>query len=77
MYLLKVQGIRKILISDLERPIEAEEQEQLVRERNRNFDKKNPWRDIAEEWTGPKKSREYEIPIDALDRPPRRYTQCR
>jgi len=54
-------------------PAEALEQEQLIKQKNKNFNKKNPWGDIAEEWSGPKKSREYEIPIESLDHPPRRF----
>ena len=41
--------------SFLEPPPEVVEKERELREKNRNFDKKNPWGEVAAEWASPKK----------------------
>ena len=38
--------------SEIEPPEEAREKERELQEKRKNFDKKNPWGDIAEEWVG-------------------------
>ena len=36
---------------EIEPPVEAKEKEKELEEKKKNFDKKNPWGDIAEEWS--------------------------
>jgi len=62
-------------IKHTEPPPEVVEKERELREKNRNFDKKNPWGEVAAEWASPKKGgpREYVMDINNMDNPPARF----
>ena len=42
--------LKSLVHLEIEPPVEAKEKEKELEEKKKNFDKKNPWGDIAEEW---------------------------